>query len=124
VHEVVLVPAVPEPEPTWWDRALAAVRRIGRPWQAAAALAAAVAPILPGHYSAATTWAYVVHQTRLDHGAPAGYVLAAGVLAATVHLASRRPGLLRLWLAAVALVGASSAVAWWDPIAALTGVHR
>lgn len=124
VHEIVLVPAEPEPEPTRWDRAWAWLRGLGRPWQLAAALGLSVAPILPGGYSAATTWFYVVHQTRADHGAVWGYALAAGTLTASSTLLARRPGVVRLWLLAVAFVGGLGTVALIDPITALTGVTR
>lgn len=122
--EVILVPPVAEPDPTWWDRALGAVRRIGQPWQVALALAGAVAPVLPGRYSAGTTWAYCVHQIRADHGAAWAYGVAVGVLLLAAGAVYHRPGLIRIWIGAVALIGISGAMSWWDPIAALTGVHR
>lgn len=115
----------PLPEPTLWERAGAALRRIGRPWQLALALGLAAAPIPHDHgYSAATTWHYVIAQTRHDHGAPWAYALGFGVLTAAAALLVRKPGLVRLWVLAVALIGALGAIAWFDPITALTGVHR
>jgi len=116
----------PVPEPTRWDRAMTLVRRIGKPWQLCLALAAAVFPIPgPGHgYSAATTWFWTVAQTRVEHGAPWAYGLAAGALTATAYLVSQRPGPLRLFLLAVAFVGGFGALNWHDPITLITGVHR
>jgi hypothetical protein len=122
IHQVVLAPAEPEPQPTWWDRIRTALRRIGKPWQLAAALGASVFPIPPAGYSLGTTWMYVVHQTRLDHGAGWGYALGAGALALTATLVGRRPTLPRLTLLAIAFIGAFGAVALADPITALTGV--
>lgn len=122
VHEIVLVPAEPEPEPTRWDRAWARLRGLGQPWQLVTALGLSVAPIPPGRYSAATTWAYVVHQTRDQHGIGWGYAVGAGALAAAAALVSRHGGVLRLFLLAVALIGVTGAIAVFDPITALTGV--
>jgi hypothetical protein len=124
VHEVLLVTPEPEPEPTRWDRAWAWLRTLGRPWQLVAALAAAVVPIPGVGYSLGTTWAYVVHQTRLDHGMWAGYGLAGAALAATGTAVARRGGALRLALLAIAFIGFLGAASLFDPITALTGVSR
>ena len=116
----------PVPEPTRWDRAMALVRRIGKPWQLCLALTAAVFPIPgPGHgYSAAITWYAIVATTRAEHGMPLGYGLGVGALAVTAYLVAQRPGLLRLFWLAVTFVGALGAVQLFDPITAITGVPR
>jgi hypothetical protein len=124
IHEVLLVPAEPAPAPTRWDRLWAWLRTLGHPWQLVAALAAAVVPIPGVGYSLGTTWAYVVHQTRLDHGVGWGYALAGSALAAAGTALARRGGALRLALLAVAFVGGLGAISLFDPITALTGVHR
>lgn len=124
VHEIVLVPAEPEPEPTRWDRVWARLRGLGQPWQLAAALVLAVAPIPRSGYSAATTWVYVVGQVRADHGPGWGYALGLGALIWAGALMARRPGVLRLWLLAVTFVGMFGAVSLFDPITWITGVSR
>jgi hypothetical protein len=114
----------PEPEPALWDRIRGVLRRLGHPWKAAAALTGAFFPIPPGGYSLATTWWWIVGQTRHYYGAPAGYALGLGALAAAGALLAYRPGLIRLCLVAITFVGAFGAFSWWDPITALTGVTR
>jgi hypothetical protein len=124
IHKIVLEPPIPAPEPTWWDRARTLLHRVGRPWQLAAALTAAVLPLPPDRYSLATTWMYVVHQTRTQHGTAWGYAIGAGTLAATALLLHQRGTLTRLTLLAIAAIGALGAIDLYDPITALTGVHR
>lgn len=125
IHEIVLGPPEPDEEPpTRWDRVWAWMKTLGRPWQIALALGATVVPIPPGRYSAATTWAYVVHQTRLDHGPGWGYALGGGALALAATAVVRRGGVLRLTLLSIAFIGSIGAISLYDPITALTGVHR
>ncbi|MFD3917333.1 hypothetical protein, partial [Streptomyces sp. NPDC058603] len=78
---VTVLPAPTPPEPTRWERLTTWLSRFGRPWHAVAALALAVAPILPGGYSPATTWHYTVSETRDIWGPGWGYGLGGGALA-------------------------------------------
>lgn len=124
VHEILLAPAEPQPEPTRWDRAWARLRGIGRPWQLALALGATVAPILPHRYSLAVTWMYCTHQTRADHGQLAGYGLAVGALAVAGTAVARRGGVLRITLLTITAFGLLGAFTFYDPITWITGVTR
>lgn len=92
-----------------------------------AALAATVFPIPPAGYSAATTWAYVVQQTRANHGAGWGYLLGVGAFAlaaASVARRGRRSGAVRLAFLAITAVGLTGVLSWYDPITFFTGVTR
>lgn len=124
VHEIILVPAEPEPEPTRWDRTWAALQHVGRPWQLITALILSFAPVLPNRYSITVTWAYCVQTTRAEHGQGWGYALALGALTAAVWLTYRRGTVPRITALAVAFVGALGAISLYDPITWLTGVTR
>ncbi|SFF11807.1 hypothetical protein SAMN05216251_108235 [Actinacidiphila alni] len=122
VHEIRM--PEPEPAPTRWDRAWALAQRLGRPWQLAAALALAFAPILPNRYSIAVTWAYCVQTTRAHQGQGFGYTLGIGALIAASWLVYRRATVPRLTALAVTALGALSAASLYDPILWITGVAR
>lgn len=114
----------PGPEPTRRERLTAWLAQYGSPWHAAAALAAAVAPILPNGYSLATTWQYTVAETRDIWGPGWGYGLGGGALALIVYRITRTGGgPVRLLLLAVTGIGVLGAIDLFDPITALTGVH-
>lgn len=115
----------PEPEPTRWERLTARTKRIGRPWQYAATLALALAPIPGSGYSAATTWHYCVSQARDGFGIGYGYALGGIPFALAVTVIARKGGNLpRLLALAITFVGLFGAMSWYDPILFLTGVHR
>lgn len=120
--EVVFPP--PEPEPSRWARFTAWLRRFGKPWQAAAALTAAIMPIPFTGYSAATTWAYVVDLGR-DIGPwqpyALGYLPFAFVLTRILH---RGGTVRRLFLLVVTTAGAWAALDPFDLVTILTGVTR
>ena len=91
------------------------------------AQAATFAPIPHVGYSAATTWAYCVSQLRDHYGAGWGYAVGGGVFALALRLVlqrGRRTGVLRLTLLAIALIGLTSAISWFDPITLFTGVTK
>lgn len=114
-------------EPRWdWRRLLHWPH--ARPVIAASvALAATALPVPRVGYSAATTWAYAVHQVRADHGAGWGYTVGGGAFALAGWLVAqrgRRTGVLRLTLLAVTLVGLTGAFSWFDLITFATGVTK
>lgn len=120
VHEVLLV-AEPEPEPTpplWarlWDRLAT--------WRMLAAILAAVLPWAGGQ-SPVGVWARTVHQARTEAGIGAAYVIALVALAAAWALDRHTGRVVPRALLVTAALGATGAVAWWDPILMLTGVTR
>lgn len=119
--------AVAADEPRWdWRRLLHWPH--ARPVIAASvALAATALPVPRVGYSAATTWAYAVHQVRADHGAGWGYTVGGGAFALACWLVAqrgRRTGVLRLTLLAVTLVGLTGAFSWFDLITFATGVTK
>ncbi|GGJ81945.1 hypothetical protein GCM10011583_11780 [Streptomyces camponoticapitis] len=118
----VTLDLAPVPEPTWRERLWAWVARI-RPWQALAALAAAVFPIPFTGHSAATTWAYTVGEARDGFGPGYGYALAGIPLAVVVWRLVRKGGtFLRVFGLAVFLVGLTGAISLYDPVTWITGV--
>ncbi|WP_431980029.1 hypothetical protein [Streptomyces qinglanensis] len=123
---LVPVPAEQEDEPGIWARAWTWLTDRIKPWKAAIATAAAVAPMWPlSPYSAATTWAYTMGEARDMHLAT-GYALAFGTfgVAALRLVRSRNPGMRVLFATVVTFVGLFGAVDWYDPISWLTGVYR
>ncbi|WP_405391076.1 hypothetical protein OG596_26410 [Streptomyces sp. NBC_01102] len=121
---LVLMPYVPEPDPTRRERLWAWVRTIGRPWQVCGALVLALVPIPGTGYSVATTWAYAVSQARAAEGQDLGYALALTPLAIAVIRITRGGGtLLRLLLLAVSLIGLTGAISLYDPVTWITGVR-
>lgn len=122
-HTVELVWAEPEPEPGRWDRLRAWATSHIHPWQAVAALTAAVIPIPWTGYSIATTWAYTVSEARAMHPG-LGYTIAFGAAGLAVHRLIRRPALLPLFATVVTGIGTLGAIDLYDPIQILTGVPR
>ncbi|MEV0963282.1 hypothetical protein AB0J25_11950 [Streptomyces sp. NPDC049910] len=116
--------AVPyeEPEPSLWERFGAWLRQFGRPWQFCLVFAAAVLPIPGVGYSLGTVWAYTVGEAR-EVGVAHAYVLALVPLYLAARAVRRTHSLRWLFALAVALIGVTGAVDWFDPITALTGVH-
>lgn len=112
-----------EVEPTRRERLAAALRCVGRPWQICAALVLALVPIPGTGYSAATTWAYAVSETRDTWGQGAGYALAGTTLAIALIRISRGGTLPRLLLLAISLVGLTGAIHLYDPVTWITGVR-
>lgn len=113
-----------EPEPSRWERIAAWLRRFGRPWQAAAALAVAVAPIPSTGYSIATTWAYTVDLGR-DIGPWQPYALGILPFGLVVKLIQQRGGTVgRLFFLVVTTAGAWASIDPYDIVTILTGVTR
>lgn len=122
---VTLLPLPVEPEPTRWERLRAWAAAYGRPWQAVAAITLSVSPILPGRYSAATTWHYVVSEARDSFGIGPGYAVGGIPLAVVALLLIRRGGTtLRLVGLVVFSFGLLGAMSWYDPVTLITGVHK
>ncbi|MDG4535308.1 hypothetical protein [Streptomyces sp. AV19] len=127
---VDLVHPKPEPEPelSFWARLWNLLEPHVRPVQTFLGGAMALVPT-PTGYSAATTWAYVVHEAR-DFGIPVAYGLSLGALAiaADAERRVRDKGVLRQLVARTAVVitfiGVIGAIDLYDPVTALTGVHR
>ncbi|MFE2747337.1 hypothetical protein ACFXKX_23915 [Streptomyces scopuliridis] len=113
----------PEPEPGRWARLWDAVTARVKPWQAAAALVAAVIPVPWTGYSAATTWAATMSEARDMHVA-VGYCLAVGVFALTVRRFTKSHGVVALWGIAVTGIGLFGAVSWYDVVVVVTGASR
>lgn len=111
-------PTAPEPDPSWWQRLTA----IAPAWQLAAVLLLALFPIPGVGHSIATVWAYTVGEAR-QFGIPHAYALALTPLLFAGRAFTRTRSLRSLFVLAVALVGLTGAVDWFDPITALTGVH-
>ncbi|MFI9200175.1 hypothetical protein [Streptomyces sp. NPDC053048] len=82
---------------------------------------------MPWGYSIATTWAYTVHESR-SFGIPVAYALSLGPLGAALAAERRASGTLRQLIArtgiVVTLIGVMGAIDFYDPVTALTGVHR
>lgn len=114
-------PTETETTPAWWRAGLDRIR----PYATVAGLGLAVVPTWTG-YSAAATWAACVYYGRETAGTHIGYGLAAAGLAAAaiaVHRARSLPGVIASRaVLGCAVVGATSAIHWWDPIELLTGV--
>ncbi|MFE0270832.1 hypothetical protein ACFWZY_01630 [Streptomyces sp. NPDC058992] len=111
-------PTAPDPAPSWWDRLTA----IAPVWKLALVLALALAPIPGVGHSIATVWAYTVGEAR-EFGIPHAYALALAPLLLSGRAFTRTRSLRSLFVLAVALVGLTGAVEWFDLITALTGVH-
>jgi hypothetical protein len=117
---VDLVYPTPEPEPARdWSWLWAWLR----PWQTIAAAAIAALPVLPHGYSPITEWAYVLHQCRTEASTGAAYVLAGVGLGVTLLLDRSGTWWARMLLV-TAVIGATGAMSWFDPVTALTGVTR
>lgn len=121
----LVYPEQPDPEPELgrWARIWGAFTAHVKPWQALVALGAAVIPIPWTGYSAATTWAYTMHEAREMH-VGLGYTLAFGVFAIAVRRFTSGRGVVALWAVAVTGIGLFGATDWYDAVAAITGVHR
>ncbi|MFF2522262.1 hypothetical protein [Streptomyces liangshanensis] len=128
---MTFVPAAPDPEPTRRERLWAWLREYATPLQAVTGMVAALAPVLPGGYSCAATWAETVHEAR-GIGIPASYTLAAGALALAWFALTRKRDARRegrgssgvhVWAVTCAFVGTLAAVSPWDIVTLITGVH-
>ncbi|MEU8473741.1 hypothetical protein [Streptomyces hygroscopicus] len=125
VHTHIVIPAAePEPEPeSRWSRLWTWITSIAAPWKVTTALAGAVIPIPWTGYSAVTTWAYTLSEAREMH-VGFGYGLGSAAILFAVQQFRRSRGLFALWAVAVAGIGFTGAMNWFDPITAITGVHR
>ncbi|MFW3459682.1 hypothetical protein ACN24K_01645 [Streptomyces microflavus] len=111
-------------EPTRRARLWAWITSIGRPWQIAAALGLAYAPIPGVGYSVATIWASCVTEARAEYGQGQAYALALTPLAIAVMRIVQGGGTLRrLLLLAISLTGLMGAIDLYDPVTWITGVH-
>lgn len=127
IHTHIVAPAdepedEPEPESRWsrlWDW----ITSIAAPWRVGAALAGAVIPIPWTGYSTVATWAYTLSEAREMHVGGA-YGLGGAALILTVQRFRKHHGLIALWGVAVTSIGFTGAMDWFDPITAITGVHR
>lgn len=110
-----------ETAPSRWRDWLAGLR----PYASIAGLGLSVIPTWTG-YSAAATWAACVYYGRITGGTHIGYGLAAAGLAVAAIAVHRARGLFGVITSRAvlgcAIVGATSAIHWWDPIELLTGV--
>ncbi|MEV5944530.1 hypothetical protein [Streptomyces sp. NPDC051994] len=119
--DVVYPTAEPEPKPpprdwSWLWRWL-------RPVQTIAAAGIATVPLLPHDRSLITAWADALYQCRTEASTGGAYVLAGVGLGLALLLDRSR----RWWartLLVTAIVGATGAMDWFDPVTALTGVTR
>ncbi|MEV4440336.1 hypothetical protein AB0K09_15195 [Streptomyces sp. NPDC049577] len=125
---VDLVHPGPEPEPArrggwWWGWLWPHLR----PVQTFVGGFLALVPMPWTGYSAATTWAYVVHESR-DFAVPVAYALGLGAFAVAIGAERRAAGVLRQLVARTGLVitfvGVMGAIDLFDPVTALTGVHH
>lgn len=124
IHVHVVMPYEREPEPTRRQRLWAWITSIGRPWQIAAALGLAFAPIPGVGYSVATIWASLVTEARAEYGQANAYALALTPLAIAVMRIVRGGGTLRrLLLLAISLTGLMGAIDLYDPVTWITGVR-
>ncbi|SCK20208.1 hypothetical protein YUYDRAFT_02100 [Streptomyces sp. ScaeMP-e48] len=124
IHVHLVAPYYEEPEPTRRQRLWAWITSIGRPWQIAAALALAFAPIPGVGYSIATTWASLVTEARAEYGQANAYALALTPLAlAVMRIVTGGGTLRRLLLLAISLTGLMGAIDLYDPVTWITGVH-
>ncbi|XQE87415.1 hypothetical protein ACN24M_20440 [Streptomyces microflavus] len=116
-------PRTTRPEPTRRARLWAWITSIGRPWQIAAALGLAFAPIPVVGYSVATIWASGVTEARAEYGQANAYALALTPLAIAVMRIVQGGGTLRrLLLLAISLTGLMGAIDLYDPVTWITGV--
>ncbi|KAF2774648.1 hypothetical protein [Streptomyces sp. OM5714] len=124
-HEVVLTWADPDPEPDppLWARVWDWLWEHLVTWRMLVAILAALLPWLNGH-SPVSLWAGAVHQARTEAGVLAAYVIAAGALITTWALDRRTGRAVPRFLLVTAALGALGVFDWWDPILALTGVHK
>ncbi|MFW3473636.1 hypothetical protein [Streptomyces microflavus] len=123
IHVHLVAPYYEEPEPTRRARLWAWITSIGRPWQIAAALGLAFAPIPVVGYSVATIWASGVTEARAEYGQANAYALALTPLAIAVMRIVQGGGTLRrLLLLAISLTGLMGAIDLYDPVTWITGV--
>lgn len=117
IHDAAIPPAPPPPAPLWaraWDW-------LAR-WRVITALATALVPWWAGT-SPVSAWAHTLHQARTEAGTGAAYVIAGAALAAAWALDKHTNRWIPRVLLTTALIGSLGAMAWFDPITALTGVH-
>jgi hypothetical protein len=121
VHEILLTSPDPDPEPSprlWerlWDLLVT--------WRMIVAIIAALTPWARGR-SPVGIWAHTLHQARTEAGIGAAYVIAGVAIAAAWGLDRHTGRAVPRFLLATALVGGLGVLNWFDPILALTGVHR
>lgn len=123
VHEVLLVVPEPEPEPAVWARVWDWLWEHLVTWRMLAAVLAALVPWLGGD-SPVSLWSGTVHQLRDEAGILSAYVVAAGALTTAWSLDRRTGRVVPRFLFVTTVVGAFGVFDWWDPILALTGVHK
>ncbi|MFI1371327.1 hypothetical protein ACH4UY_04855 [Streptomyces longwoodensis] len=119
---VTLVPVPlpePDPEPHWWERLWDRLFT----WRMVGALVAALTPWAGGN-SPAGIWSHTVRQARTEASIGAAYVIASVAIAAAWALDRHTGRVIPRFLLVTAILGASGAVAWWDPFQMLTGVTR
>ncbi|MFI5687869.1 hypothetical protein [Streptomyces sp. NPDC051636] len=121
VHEIVLTSPDPDPEPgpRLWERAWDALVT----WRMIVAIIVAFLPWANGR-SPVGIWGHTVHQARTEAGIGAAYVIAGVALAAAWGLDRHTGRAVPRFLLVTALVGGLGVLNWFDPILALTGVHR
>ncbi|QEU72012.1 hypothetical protein CP967_08555 [Streptomyces nitrosporeus] len=127
MHVQITLTPDPVPELTWRERLTALTLHWLRPlgtWRGITALVLAVAPIPGVGESAATVWHYVVSEAR-GMSIGAGYAVGLTPVAFAGWALTRvGPTGPRLWLLAVASIGALGAVSAYDVVQLLTGVTR
>lgn len=115
---VTYAPLPVEPEPSRWQW----LWNWLRPWQSLAAATIALLPAFDG-WSMATGWAAALHDARTTESISASYVLASVALGGS-FLLDRTGRFLPRVLLVTAVVGATGALDWYDPVTLVTGVHR
>ncbi|MEZ7005034.1 hypothetical protein [Streptomyces sp. AD55] len=124
IHEVILAPPPPpEPEPGLWARAWDWLGEHLITWRMAIAILAALVPWINGR-SPVGAWAHTLSEARAEAGVLAAYLIAAVALVAAWVFDRRTGRAVPRFLLVTASLGALGVVDWWDPILALTGVHR
>ncbi|SFY52072.1 hypothetical protein [Streptomyces sp. F-1] len=121
IHEHILVPydEEEEPRPRLWARLWDALVT----WRLVVAILLALTPWCGGR-SPVGIWGHTVHQARTEAGVLAAYVIAGVAVAVTWALSRRTGRALPRFLLVTTLVGGLGVLDWFDPILALTGVHR
>jgi len=120
VHEVVLIPAEPEPErgPRLWER----LWDVLVTWRMLVAILAAFLP-WANYHSPVGIWAHTLHQARTEAGVGAAYVIAGVALGAAWALDRHTNRVVPRFLFVTALVGGLGVFEWFDAVTLITGVH-
>ncbi|AQS72349.1 hypothetical protein B1H29_31750 [Streptomyces pactum] len=124
-HDVILTWADPDPDPDppLWARAWDWLWEHLVTWRMLLAILAALTPWLGGH-SPVSLWSDTVHQARTEAGILAAYVITAVALTTAWALDRHTGRAVPRFLLVTASLGAFGVFDWWDPILALTGVHK